>query len=171
MKDERCVIVEELLPLYIENETSPEVTSLIEEHLKLCKGCNSVYKKMTTGIHISAETAKPDKRTVRYINGIKLWYLLCPLFALFLINMGWGSALRIYEGALTLFFVSCIASDVFHKGTWWDTECVQLQDEIREDTKKRLGDFYIRPFFIAIPAILVVLVLELPWIITYISYK
>lgn len=170
MKDEKCSIVEELLPLYIENETSPEVTSLIEKHIKSCKDCNNVYKKMTTGIHISAETAKPNKRTVRYINNIKIWYLLCPLLTLLMINMGWGSVLRIYEGGLILFFISCIASEVFHKGTWWDIECVQLQDEIREGTKKRWGDYYIRPFFIAIPAIFVVLVLELPRIINYISY-
>lgn len=170
MKDEKCMIVKELLPLYIENETSSEVTNLIEEHLESCEACNGVYKKMTTGIHISKETAKLNKRTVGYINSIKLWYLLCPLFTLLFLNMGWGSVLRIYEGALILFFICCTASDVFYKGTWWDIEGVQLQAEIREDTKKRLGDLYIRPFFIAIPAILVVLVLELPRIINYIRY-
>ena len=108
-----------------------------------------------------------QNRVIRFIHVIKLWYLLCPLIALLLTQMGWGSVLRVYEGVLILFFLCCIASEVFHKGTWWDTECIQLQAEIREDTKKRLGNFYIRPFFIGIPAILVVLVLELPQIIQF----
>lgn len=162
MKDERCIFVKELLPLYIEKATDAEVTSLIGEHLKTCKDCNNAHKNIKTDLQSTPKTAESNKQTIRYINSIRLWYLLCPLLTLFFVNFGWSSVLRIYKGGLILFGACCIASEVFHRGTWWDPECIQLQDETRKNVCKKRGAFYIRPILIALPAILVVLVLEMP---------
>lgn len=162
MKYDTCLIVEELLPLYIEKVTSPDITVLIEEHLNFCPACAGVYKDLTAGIHIKLETEKTDFHTVRYINGIKLWYLLCPLMALLLQCLGFSEILRLYKGFLILCSICFIASEVHHRATWWDPDCTRLQENVRTSSKKRWGSFYTRPILIALPSVLVVLVLELP---------
>ena len=39
MKNEKCALVKELVPLYIEEITSQEATEIIEEHIKTCTLC------------------------------------------------------------------------------------------------------------------------------------
>lgn len=46
MKNE-CNIVRDLLPLYIENMTSPESAQFVEAHLSKCPECNEIYFSMT----------------------------------------------------------------------------------------------------------------------------
>lgn len=46
MKNE-CNIVRDLLPLYIENMTSPESAQFVEAHLSKCPECNELYTSMT----------------------------------------------------------------------------------------------------------------------------
>ena len=162
MKNEKCLFVEELLPLYIENVTSPEATALIEEHMRSCPACTELYEDLASGIHVKVETEKTNFHTVQYINGIKLWYLLCPLLALLFQCLGFSEILYLYKGFLILCGVCFIASEVHHRATWWDPDCAKLQDSTRTSSKKRWGDFYMRPILIALPPVLVVLVLELP---------
>ena len=45
MKD-NCSVIKDLLPLYIENITSEESKKAVEEHLKNCKSCRSIFKNM-----------------------------------------------------------------------------------------------------------------------------
>ncbi|GFH93346.1 hypothetical protein IMSAGC002_04622 [Lachnospiraceae bacterium] len=119
MKDEKCALVKELLPLYIEGITSQEATEIIEQHIKTCTLCREFYKKEQTNFSLDLDLVHADKETLGYINGIKLWYLLCPLIMLLFLCLEWSTFLRVYEGFLFLFAVCAIASEVFHKGTWW----------------------------------------------------
>ena len=167
MKNEKCALVKELVPLYIEEITSQEATEIIEEHIKTCTLCREFYKKEQTNFSLDLELGHADKETLGYINGIKLWYLLCPLIMLLFLRLEWSTFLRVYEGFLFLFAVCAIASEVFHKGTWWDSECIQMQEEIRNDAKKKRGKFYTRPILIALPSILTILIMELPKYIGY----
>ena len=45
MKD-NCSVIKDLLPLYIENITSEESKKAVEEHLKNCKSCRSIFENM-----------------------------------------------------------------------------------------------------------------------------
>ncbi len=168
MKNEECVLVEELLPLYIEDITSSQANALIKEHLKSCITCNETYEKMKVNVHITTETSKPSKKTLHYINSIKVWYLLCPLIAFAFHRFDLNVMLHLYEGILVLFSLSCIVSEIYHRATWWDTECAELQRETREDVKRKRGRFYTRPILLAIPSLLVIVIIELPKIINYI---
>lgn len=169
MKNEECVLVEELLPLYIEDITSSQTNALIEEHLKNCIKCNETFEKMKVNVHITTEPSKPSKKTLRYINSIKVWYLLCPLIAFVFLRFDLYVMLHLYEGILVLFSLSCIVSEIYHRSTWWDAECVELQRETREDVKRKRGRFYARPILLAIPSLLVIVIMELSRIINYIS--
>lgn len=170
MKDEKCTLIRELLPLYIEEIANEETTNIIKEHIKTCTSCRELCKKEQTNFSLHFEPVKIDKETLVYINGIKLWYLLCPLIMLLLLRLEWPIFLRIYEGFLFLFAVCCIASEIFYKGTWWDPECVQTQEEIRDNAKKKRGKLYTRPILIALPSILTILIMELPRCIGYFIY-
>lgn len=170
MKNENCAIVEELLPMYIEELSSPEVSNFIEEHLKTCETCRDTYQKMKATLHINPAVSKPNKRILGYINGARIWYLMCPLMALVFYRFGWETILHLYEGMLILCSFIFIASEVGYKSTWWDTECIELQQEGRKNSKKKWGQFYTRPFLLAIPSLLVLFIIELPRIIHYIGY-
>lgn len=169
--DIECRIVEELIPIYIEDLTGKEVSEFIEEHLEKCEECKDIYIKMKSDIYV--DTTKQEthfnKGILRYVNYIKLWYLICPLSALIFSSFGLISILKIYEGGLMLFSVVCFMSDFFYKGTWWDQECINLQEESRDDAKKRWGMFYTRPILLAVPALLVLFVLELHQIFFWFS--
>lgn len=41
-----CAVIRDLLPLYVDQLTSDETNEVIEEHLKECEGCNSLYHSM-----------------------------------------------------------------------------------------------------------------------------
>lgn len=43
---EKCDIVQELLPLYIEKRTGEESNQYVEQHLKECEACREVYEWM-----------------------------------------------------------------------------------------------------------------------------
>lgn len=169
MKEMNCKIVQDLLPLYVEDITSDETADFIEKHLAACEVCSDVCQKMKAGIQIKTETKTYDKSVVRYVNWVKVWYLLCPMITILLIVFDWSAVLHIYEGGLLLISLCCIASEIYYKGTWWDSECIQLQDEVRRKEKEKRKGFYVRPFLVGLPAALVVFVLRLPEILSYVK--
>ncbi|MEA4972799.1 MAG: zf-HC2 domain-containing protein [Candidatus Metalachnospira sp.] len=46
----KCEIVEDLLPLYIDDVCNKETKALVEEHLKTCSKCNELFKNMSEGV-------------------------------------------------------------------------------------------------------------------------
>ena len=41
-----CYLIEELLPLYIEGDTSAETNKIVAEHLQSCESCRHLYHEM-----------------------------------------------------------------------------------------------------------------------------
>ncbi len=171
MNKQECKIVQDLLPLYIDNLVEEDTKLYIEQHLEVCDECNDIQRRMREGVSVQIlnKGNGAEKNIIKYIAKIMIWYMLCPLGVIFLIVLGGGTALRIYEGVLILIALSCIGSEVFYKSTWWDPECIKLQEEIKKEEKKKRGEYYVRPILIGLPAILTILVLNIPRITHYVS--
>ncbi|AZV52178.1 zf-HC2 domain-containing protein [Bacillus pumilus] len=58
-----CYLIEELLPLYIEGDTSAETNKIIAEHLQSCESCRQLYQEMKEPITL---IQTPDRTP--YIN-------------------------------------------------------------------------------------------------------
>lgn len=171
MNRQECKVVQDLLPLYVEDIVSKDTKLYIERHMEQCDECKESQQKMKERVSIRTISDKDehDNSILKYIMKILLWYLLCPIMVILIIVLGGGVVLRIYEGILMLIALSCIGSEVFHKSTWWDPDCIELQDETRCEEKAKRGKYYVRPIFIGAPAILTIFVLNIPRIIQYIS--
>lgn len=78
-----CKIIQDLLPNYIENLTSEETNTFIEEHLTECDNCKKIYESMKKDYKV--ENEKRDGREVEYIKKynkkMKVWkkFLLIAL--------------------------------------------------------------------------------------------
>ncbi|WMT27952.1 hypothetical protein RE735_12510 [Bacillus aerius] len=51
-----CYLIEELLPLYIEEDTSEDTNQLMNEHLRPCKKCLHLYEEMKEPVSIAKST-------------------------------------------------------------------------------------------------------------------
>lgn len=82
-----CKIIQDLLPNYIENLTSEETNTFIEEHLTECDNCKKIYESMKKDYKI--ENEKRDGREVEYIKKynkkMKVWKKILFLFLALLI--------------------------------------------------------------------------------------
>ncbi|MED1749580.1 MULTISPECIES: anti-sigma factor family protein [Bacillus] len=47
-----CYLIEELLPLYIEGDTSTETNKIVAEHLHSCESCRHLYQEMKEPISL-----------------------------------------------------------------------------------------------------------------------
>lgn len=66
MKEKKnCKIIQDLLPNYIEKLTKEETNLFIEEHLKDCEECNSIFEGLQKNINI--DTNKINKKQVNYL--------------------------------------------------------------------------------------------------------
>lgn len=109
--ENKCKIVQDLLPTYLENMTSPDTTFFIDEHLKTCAECKNILKLMQDDIEKenleNTETLKNIKNYKRKILTAKTIILLIILiFAIIIIN---------YVGNITYKF--WIVNNAFEKNT------------------------------------------------------
>lgn len=169
MENYECNVIQDLLPLYIEQLTSPETAKLVKKHLDTCSECRELYEQMKTGLYITPEKGEPDKSLLWYVNAIKMWYFLCPALAVLFLTLQLHEVLRLYEGILALVACCCLASQFCHKSTWWDPQCIELQEETRTAARTKRGRFYVKPIFIGFPAILIFLILKLPQMAAYVE--
>lgn len=89
--ENNCKIVQDLLPTYIENLTSEESTRFVEEHLKNCAECKTVFDNMKESIEKdeieNTEIIKKIKKYKRKIKLIKTIFILAILaFPLYFIG-------------------------------------------------------------------------------------
>lgn len=74
--ENKCKIVQDLLPTYIENMTTEETTNFIKEHLETCKNCQEIYEAMKEDIEKenieNTETVRKIKKYRRKIILIKV---------------------------------------------------------------------------------------------------
>lgn len=67
MKNKECNIIRDLLPSYIENLTSDDTNTYIENHIKECSDCSTAIKNMKTDINIK----KDDKKSKDFVDFAK----------------------------------------------------------------------------------------------------
>lgn len=63
--ENKCEIVQDLLPTYIENLTSEKTTAFIKEHLDSCENCRKIYENM------KSELEDKDVEDTEIVNEIK----------------------------------------------------------------------------------------------------
>lgn len=63
-----CELVEDLLPLYIEDLTNPVTNELVEKHLKVCEECKQNYTKMKKPM---PEEETPDVKEIDFLKKTK----------------------------------------------------------------------------------------------------
>ena len=92
MKEKRdCEIVQDLLPNYIEKLTNEETNIYIEEHLKECSECQSIYENMKRDV--TSDNPKREKREIKYIKKYSeklkvLKVIILVIIAVFAIDTG-----------------------------------------------------------------------------------
>lgn len=59
MRETKCTIIEDFLPLYIEEVVSQDTKEMIEEHLQHCEKCQKEYETMKRNLYIPAENKAP----------------------------------------------------------------------------------------------------------------
>ena len=91
MSEVNCEVIEDLLPLYVENIASPSSRVLVEEHLASCESCRELEKSMRTEVHLPKDIdTKPLKRISSHlfrkkVTAVALTVLIMTLFAMLLI--------------------------------------------------------------------------------------
>ncbi|MGG3888786.1 zf-HC2 domain-containing protein [Metabacillus fastidiosus] len=55
MKEIKCAIIQDILPLYIDEVVSQDTKEMVDEHLKHCEKCQKEYEVMKQELYIPAE--------------------------------------------------------------------------------------------------------------------
>ena len=71
--ENRCKIVQDLLPTYIENLVSSESNEFIKEHLENCADCKKIYENMIDDMEKeNLENTEVVKQIKKYKNRINI---------------------------------------------------------------------------------------------------
>lgn len=83
---EKCKIVQDLLPNYIDKLTSEETNSFVEKHLEECKECNEIIENMKKDFE--KERKELNKKTIKYAKKInkkiKILLAISLIFIIFI---------------------------------------------------------------------------------------
>lgn len=84
---EKCKIVQDLLPNYIDKLTSEETNYFVEKHLEECKECNEIIENMKKDFE--KERCEFNKKTIKYAKKYKrkvkhLWFIILLFILLFI---------------------------------------------------------------------------------------
>ena len=167
-----CEMVRDLLPLYVEDLASEETCYALGSHLDTCEDCRKTYVRMQQNLQINPEIPKENKTLRRYLNRVRIWYLVCPLIAMVLLHYGFFTVWHYYEGALVLFCVLGLSSQFFAGYTprGFDQEQIKYQLEAEKRSTQKWGKYRITPLAWCTPALLTVALIEIPrilqWVIT-----
>ena len=55
MKEIKCTIIQDVLPLYIDEVVSQDTKEMVDEHLQHCEKCQKEYESMKRELYIPAE--------------------------------------------------------------------------------------------------------------------
>ncbi|MFJ8101921.1 zf-HC2 domain-containing protein [Lysinibacillus sp. NPDC096212] len=55
MEEIKCTIIQDLLPLYVDEVVSEDTKDLVNQHLKACKTCQKEYEQMTQTMYVPIE--------------------------------------------------------------------------------------------------------------------
>ena len=59
MKEIKCTIIQDVLPLYIDEVVSQDTKEMVEQHLQHCEKCKKEYETMKRKLYIPAENKAP----------------------------------------------------------------------------------------------------------------
>lgn len=73
MKEVKCTIIQDILPLYVDEVISPDTKEMVEEHLQHCLSCQQELESMKRDLILPAETmqhrSKPSAENGAIKNG------------------------------------------------------------------------------------------------------
>ena len=138
---EKCKIVQDLLPNYIDKLTSKETNSFVEKHLKECKECHEIIENMKKSIE--KERNELNKKTIKYAKKYKrkvkhLWFVILLFILLFI------SILAIFRyNILWLFFEK--KYEIKHNNRYFVEENLSYDKEnnLIEENSIHVNDFKI----------------------------
>ena len=55
MKEIKCSVIQDLLPLYVDEVVSDDTKSLVNEHLLTCERCKHEYEQMKGTLYVPIE--------------------------------------------------------------------------------------------------------------------
>ena len=156
-----CAVARDLLPLYVEKLVGEQTAAQLEEHLAECPACRDTLRRMETEVAVRpAKPAAPEKQVTRYLIGLRLWYLVCPLTAFVLQYYHFARASRVYIGFLAILSVIGLSSQFISGITMGgiDYEQVRLHEQAEKRSRRKWGGYYASPLQIFLPALLSVAV-------------
>jgi len=59
MKEIKCTIIQDILPLYIDGVVSQDTKEMVDQHLQHCEKCQKEYETMKRNLYIPAENKAP----------------------------------------------------------------------------------------------------------------
>lgn len=82
MKDLRCEIVYDLLPLYLDNLTNDVTSEAVENHLSICNRCRNIYEDMCNPVNPD----RIEKKEIDWFRKIRRKKYVIALIAVFLMS-------------------------------------------------------------------------------------
>ena len=55
MKEIKCTVIQDLLPIYVDDVVSEDTKELVNKHLKVCEACQKEYEQMTQTMYVPIE--------------------------------------------------------------------------------------------------------------------
>ena len=80
MKEIKCTIIQDILPLYIDGVVSQDTKEMVDQHLQHCEKCQKEYETMKRNLYIPAENKAPIIQKINK-NGVrKSYHFICLHF-------------------------------------------------------------------------------------------
>lgn len=84
MSTKKCEVIQDLLPLYIDNICSDESRRMVSEHIESCNECKKLYENMSNPVE--QDLPEPELDSKQAFKAIKhKWYWKAGLIALYFI--------------------------------------------------------------------------------------
>ena len=55
MKEIKCAVIQDLLPLYVDEVVSEDTKMVVKEHLQMCEECTREYEQMKKTLYVPIE--------------------------------------------------------------------------------------------------------------------
>lgn len=65
MKEIKCTIIQDILPLYIDGVVSQDTKEMVEEHLQDCENCRKEYESMKQELYIPVENKESLLKAIK----------------------------------------------------------------------------------------------------------
>jgi len=91
MNQIHCHIIQDLLPLYIDRVCSKETLCLVEEHLRSCSACQTVYREMCGQIPAAPQDLD-SKLAFRKLCSTVIWIVLAAAMMIICLSANIGGA-------------------------------------------------------------------------------